>query len=234
MAMATTTSTTTTTASIRGWDHRATIDRPPRRRRRPGPTRGGRSRSWPSSRAASPLSLCSAGRRPPPRGTSTRWTRSRSATTGGRGRRAGRRGGAPAGRQRREGRLPASLLLGEGGGTRDRTVGWMYERSFRALSKKLLKAMITNDHFFVTLGGHSAAAGHGEFVVVAATTTTDHIDKREEEGGGDGGDRRVFLPFAPAFFLHFRRHRRRRRSQNSPSFSLVKGNNFGQSYMMGK
>ena len=129
---------------------------------------------------------------------------------------------------------PPPSSSAKGGGTRDGTVGWMYERSFRALSKKLLKAMITNDHFFVTLGGHSAAAGHGEFVVGAATTTTDHIDKREEEGGGDGGDRRVFLPFAPAFFLHFRRHRRRRRSQNSPSFSLVKGNNFGQSYMMGK
>ena len=47
------------------------------------------------------------------------------------------------------------------GGTRDGVVGWMYESSFRALSKKLLNAMITNDHFYVTLGGHSAAAGHG-------------------------------------------------------------------------
>ena len=58
---------------------------------------------------------------------------------------------------------PSSSSSARGGGTRDGTVGWMYERSFRALSKKLLKAMITNDHFFVTLGGHSAAAGHGEF-----------------------------------------------------------------------
>ena len=41
-------------------------------------------------------------------------------------------------------------------------LAWMYESSFRALAKKLLNAMITNDHFFVTLGGHSAAAGHGE------------------------------------------------------------------------
>ncbi|KAL3823499.1 hypothetical protein ACHAXA_010821 [Cyclostephanos tholiformis] len=47
------------------------------------------------------------------------------------------------------------------GGTKDGVVGWMYESSFRALSKKLLNAMITNDHFYVTLGGHSAAAGHG-------------------------------------------------------------------------
>jgi len=40
-------------------------------------------------------------------------------------------------------------------------VAWMYEGSMKALVKKLLCAMMTNDHFFVTLGGHSAAAGHG-------------------------------------------------------------------------
>jgi len=40
-------------------------------------------------------------------------------------------------------------------------VAWMYANSFNALAKKLLNAMLTNDHFFVTLGGHSAAAGHG-------------------------------------------------------------------------
>jgi len=38
---------------------------------------------------------------------------------------------------------------------------WMTERSFEALSRKLLHAMITNDEFYVTMGGHSAAAGHG-------------------------------------------------------------------------
>lgn len=38
---------------------------------------------------------------------------------------------------------------------------WMHEPSYNALVKKLLNAMITNDHFFVILGGHSAAAGHG-------------------------------------------------------------------------
>jgi hypothetical protein len=38
---------------------------------------------------------------------------------------------------------------------------WMHEPSFHALVKKLLNAMITNDHFYVILGGHSAAAGHG-------------------------------------------------------------------------
>ena len=41
-------------------------------------------------------------------------------------------------------------------------IAWMYEKCFEALVKKLLNAMITNDHFFVTLGGHSAAAGHGK------------------------------------------------------------------------
>jgi hypothetical protein len=40
-------------------------------------------------------------------------------------------------------------------------VAWMHEPSYHALVKKLLNAMMTNDHFFVTLGGHSAAAGHG-------------------------------------------------------------------------
>ncbi|KAL9186839.1 hypothetical protein ACHAXT_010559 [Thalassiosira profunda] len=40
-------------------------------------------------------------------------------------------------------------------------VAWMHESSFDALAKKLLNAMITNNHFYVTLGGHSAAAGHG-------------------------------------------------------------------------
>ncbi|KAL3793748.1 hypothetical protein HJC23_013310 [Cyclotella cryptica] len=38
---------------------------------------------------------------------------------------------------------------------------WMHEPSYHALVKKLLNAMITNDHFYVILGGHSAAAGHG-------------------------------------------------------------------------
>lgn len=40
------------------------------------------------------------------------------------------------------------------GGTKDTIVSWMYNSSYHALSKKLLNAMITNDHFFVTLGGH--------------------------------------------------------------------------------
>ena len=40
------------------------------------------------------------------------------------------------------------------GGTKDAIVSWMYNSSYNALSKKLLNAMITNDHFFVTLGGH--------------------------------------------------------------------------------
>lgn len=40
------------------------------------------------------------------------------------------------------------------GGTNDAIVSWMYNSSYNALSKKLLNAMITNDHFFVTLGGH--------------------------------------------------------------------------------
>jgi len=48
-------------------------------------------------------------------------------------------------------------------GGKGASIGWMNEDSFHAFAKKLLNAMVTNDHFFVTLGGHSAAAGHGEF-----------------------------------------------------------------------
>jgi hypothetical protein len=49
------------------------------------------------------------------------------------------------------------------GKSHDASLGaaWMYEPSYNALVKKLLNAMMTNDHFFVILGGHSAAAGHG-------------------------------------------------------------------------
>jgi len=38
---------------------------------------------------------------------------------------------------------------------------WMTNRSSTFLSRKLLHAMLTNDDFFVVMGGHSAAAGHG-------------------------------------------------------------------------
>mmetsp|Transcript_41004 Transcript_41004/g.86167 ORF Transcript_41004/g.86167 Transcript_41004/m.86167 type:complete len:687 (-) Transcript_41004:173-2233(-) len=42
------------------------------------------------------------------------------------------------------------------------TVAWMCKSSMDALIKKLLRAMITNDHFFVTLGGHGdGASGRG-------------------------------------------------------------------------
>ena len=37
---------------------------------------------------------------------------------------------------------------------------WMTERAFNVLTKKLLHAMVTNEEFYVVLGGHSAAAGH--------------------------------------------------------------------------
>mmetsp|Transcript_12810 Transcript_12810/g.15007 ORF Transcript_12810/g.15007 Transcript_12810/m.15007 type:complete len:163 (+) Transcript_12810:2-490(+) len=39
--------------------------------------------------------------------------------------------------------------------------GWTTKASFHALSKRLLHAMMTNDSFTVVMGGHSAAAGHG-------------------------------------------------------------------------
>ena len=40
-------------------------------------------------------------------------------------------------------------------------ISWMTPSAFSMLVKKLLHAMITNDEFYVILGGHSSAAGHG-------------------------------------------------------------------------
>ena len=46
-------------------------------------------------------------------------------------------------------------------GNGDRGAAWMHETAFDMLARKLLHSMITNDEFYVVLGGHSAAAGHG-------------------------------------------------------------------------
>jgi len=40
-------------------------------------------------------------------------------------------------------------------------VAWITEKGFEALVKKLLHGMMTNDEFYYIMGGHSAAAGHG-------------------------------------------------------------------------
>jgi hypothetical protein len=39
--------------------------------------------------------------------------------------------------------------------------GWTTHRSFEGLVRRLLHAMMTNDAFTIVMGGHSAAAGHG-------------------------------------------------------------------------
>jgi len=39
--------------------------------------------------------------------------------------------------------------------------GWTTRKSFQSLARRLLHAMMTNDTFTVVMGGHSAAAGHG-------------------------------------------------------------------------
>ena len=39
--------------------------------------------------------------------------------------------------------------------------GWTTKRSYQALAKRLTHAMMTKDTFTVVMGGHSAAAGHG-------------------------------------------------------------------------
>jgi len=43
--------------------------------------------------------------------------------------------------------------------------GWICKRSFDGLSRRLLHAMMTNDEFNIVLGGHSAAAGHGNHLL---------------------------------------------------------------------
>ena len=43
----------------------------------------------------------------------------------------------------------------------DRGIAYMTDKAFDMLARKLLHSMITNDEFYVVLGGHSAAAGHG-------------------------------------------------------------------------
>ena len=41
--------------------------------------------------------------------------------------------------------------------------GWTTESSYEGLVRRLLHAMMTNDDFVVVIGGHSAAAGHGNY-----------------------------------------------------------------------
>eukprot|EP00540_Astrosyne_radiata_P017049 CAMPEP_0116846898 /NCGR_PEP_ID=MMETSP0418-20121206/14120_1 /TAXON_ID=1158023 /ORGANISM="Astrosyne radiata, Strain 13vi08-1A" /LENGTH=620 /DNA_ID=CAMNT_0004478255 /DNA_START=23 /DNA_END=1886 /DNA_ORIENTATION=- len=43
--------------------------------------------------------------------------------------------------------------------------GWTTEGSFKGLVRRVLHALITNDTFTVVLGGHSAAAGHGNLFI---------------------------------------------------------------------
>jgi len=49
--------------------------------------------------------------------------------------------------------VPTSTSLTQG--------GWTTKRSLKGLVRRLLHAMMTNDTFTIVLGGHSAAAGHG-------------------------------------------------------------------------
>ena len=48
-----------------------------------------------------------------------------------------------------------------GGKNLQQNGGWMTQRSFEGLKRRLWHALMTNDSFSVILGGHSAAAGHG-------------------------------------------------------------------------
>eukprot|EP00816_Leptocylindrus_hargravesii_P013506 CAMPEP_0196824974 /NCGR_PEP_ID=MMETSP1362-20130617/92791_1 /TAXON_ID=163516 /ORGANISM="Leptocylindrus danicus, Strain CCMP1856" /LENGTH=911 /DNA_ID=CAMNT_0042205337 /DNA_START=109 /DNA_END=2844 /DNA_ORIENTATION=+ len=53
--------------------------------------------------------------------------------------------------------------------------GWVCEKSFDGLVRRLLHAMMTNDSFSVVLGGHSAAAGHGNHLAQSYTLQISHV-----------------------------------------------------------
>lgn len=54
-------------------------------------------------------------------------------------------------------------------------IGWINQAGFDMLVRKLLHAMITNDEFYYILGGHSAAAGHGNNFHQQYTMQFNHI-----------------------------------------------------------
>jgi hypothetical protein len=48
-----------------------------------------------------------------------------------------------------------------GGGSKVQNAGWMTARSFQGLVRRVLHAVMTEDTFTLVMGGHSAAAAHG-------------------------------------------------------------------------
>ena len=54
-------------------------------------------------------------------------------------------------------------------------MSYINEAGMEALSKKLLHGMMTNDEFYFVLGGHSAAAGHGNNFLQQKTMQFHHI-----------------------------------------------------------
>lgn len=63
-----------------------------------------------------------------------------------------------------EGTGPYIITKGEAGWRKDSSGergGWTTTQSFHGLKRRLLHAVMTEDSFIVALGGHSAAAGHG-------------------------------------------------------------------------
>ncbi len=53
--------------------------------------------------------------------------------------------------------------------------GWTTRKSFEGLARRLLHAMMTNDTFTVVLGGHSAAAGHGNLFLQSYMMQFHHV-----------------------------------------------------------
>lgn len=61
------------------------------------------------------------------------------------------------------------------GEQQDSGMSYINEKGMHALSRKLLHTMITNDEFYFVLGGHSAAAGHGNNFAQQKTMQFHHI-----------------------------------------------------------
>ncbi len=53
--------------------------------------------------------------------------------------------------------------------------GWTTRKSFEGLARRLLHAMMSNDTFTVVLGGHSAAAGHGNLFLQSYMMQFHHV-----------------------------------------------------------
>lgn len=59
--------------------------------------------------------------------------------------------------------------------TRKKTDGWTTKDSLDGLARRIIHAIMTQDTFYITLGGHSAAAGHGNGHNQSYTIQAGHV-----------------------------------------------------------